>query len=159
MKTKVVSIRDNLSNPMTAIWIQRFHHTRKGLLIVTWWRHQMETFSALLALCAGIHRSPVNSFHKGQWRGALVFSLICAWINGLRRHGAHCDVIVMVRWSHDPVTFMMRFTGKLSLYWNGSLIFNLTFTKCLLHGHIFALYMFAMYRAVCDSPVSQLVPV
>ena len=22
-----------------------------------WWRHQMETFSALLALCAGIHRS------------------------------------------------------------------------------------------------------
>ena len=26
----------------------------------------------------GIHRSPVNSPHKGQWRGALVFSLICA---------------------------------------------------------------------------------
>ena len=24
----------------------------------TWWRHQMETFSALLAICAGIHRSP-----------------------------------------------------------------------------------------------------
>ena len=30
----------------------------------------------------GIHRSPVNSPHKGQWRGALMFSLICAWING-----------------------------------------------------------------------------
>ena len=30
----------------------------------------------------GIHRSPVNSPHKGQWRGALVFSLICVWING-----------------------------------------------------------------------------
>ena len=30
----------------------------------------------------GIHRSPVNSPHKGQWRGALVFSLICACING-----------------------------------------------------------------------------
>ena len=30
----------------------------------------------------GIHQSPVNSPHKGQWRGALVFSLICAWING-----------------------------------------------------------------------------
>ena len=25
----------------------------------------------------GIHRSPVNSPHKGQWRGALIFSLIC----------------------------------------------------------------------------------
>ena len=49
----------------------------------------------------GIHRSPVNSPLKGQWRGALVFSLICAWINGwvnnrqagdLRRHGVHYDV-------------------------------------------------------------------
>ena len=29
----------------------------------------------------GIHRSPVNSPHKGQWRGALMFSLICVWIN------------------------------------------------------------------------------
>ena len=28
-----------------------------------------------------IHRSPVNSSHKGQWRGALMFSLICVWIN------------------------------------------------------------------------------
>ena len=54
----------------------------------------------------GIHRSPVNSPHKGQWRGALMFSLICAWINGwanngeaggLRRHRAHCDVTVMVK--------------------------------------------------------------
>ena len=41
----------------------------------TWWRHQMETFSASLALCAG--NSPVNSPHKGRWRGALMFSLIC----------------------------------------------------------------------------------
>ena len=26
--------------------------------------------------------SPVNSPHKGQWRGALMFSLVCVWING-----------------------------------------------------------------------------
>ena len=52
----------------------------------------------------GIHGSPVNSPHKGQWRGALMFSLIYAWINGwvnnreasdLRRHRAHYDVTVM----------------------------------------------------------------
>ena len=52
----------------------------------------------------GIHRSPVNSPHKGQWRGALMFSLICTRINGwvnndeagdLRRHRAHYDVTVM----------------------------------------------------------------
>ena len=64
----------------------------------TWWRHQMETFSALLAICTA------NSPHKGQWRGALMFSLICAWINGwvnnreagdLRRYRTHCVVIVM----------------------------------------------------------------
>ena len=30
----------------------------------------------------GVHWSPVNSPHKGQWGGALMFSLICDWING-----------------------------------------------------------------------------
>ena len=44
-----------------------------------WWRHQMETFSALLALSAGNLPVPVNSPHKGQWRRALMFSLICVW--------------------------------------------------------------------------------
>ena len=52
----------------------------------------------------GIHRWPVDSPHKGQWRGALTFSLICAWTNGWannrgagysRRHRAHHDVTVM----------------------------------------------------------------
>ena len=52
----------------------------------------------------GIHRWPVNSPHKGQWRGALMFSLICAWIHGLinnceasdlRCHCTHYDVTVM----------------------------------------------------------------
>ena len=41
---------------------------------------------------------------KGQWRGALMFSLICAWTNSwvnnrdagdLRRHRTHYDVIVI----------------------------------------------------------------
>ena len=52
----------------------------------------------------GIHRSSVNSSHKGQWRGALMFSLICActngWVNNggagdLRHHRAHYDATVM----------------------------------------------------------------
>ena len=47
----------------------------------------------------GIHRSPVNSPHKGQWRGALMYTLICARINGeagdLRRYRGHYDVSVM----------------------------------------------------------------
>ena len=66
----------------------------------------------------GIHRSPVNSQHKGQRRGALMFSLICARINGwvnnsearnLRRHHAHCDVTVM--YMAVPV---IRFSVRLS---------------------------------------------
>ena len=51
-----------------------------------------------------IRRSLVNSLHKGQWCRALMFSLICAWINdwvnnheagGLRCHLAHYDVTGM----------------------------------------------------------------
>ena len=70
----------------------------------SWWCHQMETFSALLSICAGTSPTPVNSPSKGQWRGALMFSLICAWMNywvnngeagDLRRHRAHYDVTVM----------------------------------------------------------------
>ena len=61
------------------------------------WKH----FPRYWPLVRGIHRSPVNSSHKGQWRGALMFSFICAWINGwvnnrdLRRHRAHYDIIVI----------------------------------------------------------------
>ena len=42
------------------------------------WKH----FPRYWPFVRGIHRSPVNSPHKGQWRRALVFSLIWAWING-----------------------------------------------------------------------------
>ena len=63
------------------------------------WKH----FPSNWPFGRGIHRSPVNFPHKGQWRGALMFSLICAWINdwvnnreadSLRRYRAHYDVIV-----------------------------------------------------------------
>ena len=64
------------------------------------WKH----FPRYWPFVRGTHRSPVNSPHKGQWRGALMFSSICTWINGwvnnheagnLRRHRAHYDVTVM----------------------------------------------------------------
>ena len=45
----------------------------------SWWRHQMETSSALLALCKGNPPVTGGSPHKGQWRGALVFSSICVY--------------------------------------------------------------------------------
>ena len=71
---------------------------------VSWWRHQMETFPHYWPFVQGIHRSPMNSSHKGQWRGHLIFSLICAWTNGWvnardtgnLRHHSHYDVTVMM---------------------------------------------------------------
>ena len=67
------------------------------------WKH----FPRYWPFVRGIHRSPVNSPHKCQWRGALMSSLICVWINmincwvnnreagDLRRYRAHHEVIVM----------------------------------------------------------------
>ena len=64
------------------------------------WKH----FPHYWPFVRGIYWSPMNSPHKGQWRGTLMFSLICAWINGcvnnreagnLRCHHAHYEVIVM----------------------------------------------------------------
>ena len=72
---------------------------------LSWWCRQMTIFTALLDLCEGNHRSPVDSPHKGQRGGALMFSLSCARTNccvnnrdagDLRRHRAHCDVAVML---------------------------------------------------------------
>ena len=66
------------------------------------WKH----FRRYWPFVRGIHRSTVKSPHKGQWRGALMFSLIRAWINAwvnngeagdLRRHRAHYDVTLVWR--------------------------------------------------------------
>ena len=72
------------------------------------WKH----FPRYWPFVRGIHQWPVNSPRKGPWRGALIFSLICAWTNrwvnnpnagGLRRHRAHCDVIIMIWWQNNYV--------------------------------------------------------
>ena len=64
------------------------------------WNH----FPRYWPFVRGIDRWLVNFPHKGQWRGALMFSLIWAfnnsWVNNgypgdLGGHDAHYDVIVM----------------------------------------------------------------
>ena len=63
-----------------------------------------------------IHRSPVNSPHKGQWRGALMSSLICALNKGLSKQSwgwwfetpsrpiwRHCNESVLGSWSLSGV--------------------------------------------------------
>ena len=69
------------------------------------WKH----FPRYWPFARRIHQSPVKSPHKGQWRGALMFSLICIWINGwvnnreagdLRSYRTHNDVTVTVMAIH-----------------------------------------------------------
>ena len=76
------------------VWLQRWNMMTSS---------NGNIFAVTGPLC-GIHRSPVNSPHKGQWRGALMFSLICDRINGwvnngeagdLRGHRAHYNVTVI----------------------------------------------------------------
>ena len=80
------------------------------------WKH----FPRYWPFMRWVHLSPVNSPHKGQWCGALMYSLIWTWIyswinNGeagdLRRHRTHYDVTAMpdvyiltqkMTWQHTP---------------------------------------------------------
>ena len=85
-------------------WLMSFFSP--GLLHrYSWWRHPMEHFQHYWPFVREIHRSTVDSSNKGQWRGALMYSLICAWTNGwvyngnagdLRPHRVHYDVAIMV---------------------------------------------------------------
>ena len=92
-----------LSNCGLVTWhIVNWTNAWIGTIPEPWWRHQH--FSRYWPFVRGIHRSTVNPPHKGQWRGALMFSLICVrindWVNNreagdLRCHCTHYDVIVM----------------------------------------------------------------
>ena len=91
------------------------------------WKH----FPRYWPFVWGIHRSPVNSPHKAQWRGPLMFTLICVWINDwvnnrepghLRRYRAHYDVNLMGQsintcvWWYAPIvkgTRCLRHPGLL----------------------------------------------
>ena len=78
----------------------------------------------------GIHRSTVNSPHNGQWRGSLMFSMICAWMNvwvnnreagDLRCHHAHYDVTVMT-----PNFLATKFGGFMKKKWGRGQIVTVT---------------------------------
>ena len=85
----------------TSLWKYLLEHVHlRNCDDVIKWKH----FPRNWPFVRKIHRSPVNFPHKGQWRGALMFSLIYVWINDwannreagdLRRQHGHYDVIVM----------------------------------------------------------------
>ena len=87
--------------------------TKRGGGVVRWWgevyKSQLRTRIPVVLYrlwsCSNWDVHVMNSPHKGQWRGALMFSVICIWINcwvnnseagDLRRHRAHYYVSVMI---------------------------------------------------------------
>ena len=98
------------------------------------WKH----FPHYWPFVRGFHPSPVNSHHKGQWLGALMFSLICTWINAwvnnhkagdLRCHRAHYDVIVMCISYWDIIVGRLLYP-LLQQSWKRGILISL-FSVCL----------------------------
>ena len=132
----------------------------------TWWRHQMETFPALLAICAW--NSPVPGEFPAQrpvTRSFDVFFLICVWINGwvnngeagdMRRYRAHYDVTVMCRTHQRPTKHLMPrqngrrfadifiFCMKIAAFW------------FKFHGNVSALAQILTWHRTGDKPLSEL---
>ena len=86
------------------------------------WKH----FPRYWPFVRGIRRSQVNSPRKSQWRGALMFSLICVWMNScinnreagdLRHHHTHYDItVIQPIWSNGFRGINSRpFNGPLAL--------------------------------------------
>ena len=110
---------------ITPMWMPQNHDD-----VIKW-----KDFPRYWPFVSGIHRSPVDSPHKGQWRGALMLSLICASTAGLannryagdlRRLHAHYDVTVMTsrtrsqHWCREwfgAVIIVCIFSG---IYYNSS---------------------------------------
>ena len=108
-------------------WANEFTSQHKAHDDLIKWKH----FPCYWPFVRGI--SP----HKGRWRGALIFSLMCAWINGwvsnreasdLRRHRAHYNVTVMkmadeiIDWhfTHLPPTISQKHRSSLVAHWRSS---------------------------------------
>ena len=125
----------------------------------------MATFSAALAL--SVRNSPVNYPHKDQWRGALMFSLICTWTNGwvnnrdadhLRRRRAHYDITV-VTWDvprHLALSELNRsIHGSMYMYSSTpqKLMTSSRFHSADINATLFAkrvtFFVFVNYSSIC----------
>ena len=103
---------DSNAEDVSMAW--RPHKNHDDVII---WRY----FPRYWPFVRGIHWSPMNSQHKGQWRGALVFSLICNWVNGcinnrkagdLRRDRVHFDATLMSSGHGTTERFINRTQAK-----------------------------------------------
>ena len=77
------------------------------------WRH----FPRYWPFVRGVHWSPVNSRHEGRWCGALMFSLVCAWVGGwvdnerLVAWGAITPIMASLQWFHTSTGMPNHWEG------------------------------------------------
>ena len=76
---------------LAMVYATHIMHGTFDLLMVVYMDHHYDVIKwnhlpRYWPLVRGIHRSPVNSLHKGQGRGSLMFSLICALNGRLSKH-------------------------------------------------------------------------
>ena len=137
-----------------------------GKRLISWYHHAYRTWTGLAhhddvikwkhfprywPFVRGIHRSP----QKGQWRGALMFSFICVWVDGwvnnrgagdLRRYRAHYDVIVM---RNDNFYWLQNRTCHRHGVYISSVLFNQ-----ILHAHAQVGYCFDIARDLIPTHVT-----
>ena len=103
--------------------------------LTSWWRHQMETFSASLALCAGnsvvTGEFPSQSPVIRSFKVSLIWAWINCWVNNReagesRRHRTHYDVIVM-HWGRDEIDAILQTTFSNVFSWMKMYEFRLKF--------------------------------
>ena len=110
---------------IACLFVMPTKHRQKHLLwthddVITW-KH----FPCYWPFVRGIRRSPVNSPHKAQWRGALMFSLICILNKRLSKQSwgwwfetpscslsCHCNAMNKCFW--DAVEYLSE---KMSYTW------------------------------------------
>ena len=108
----------------------KIHEIMYGLPWMTsfcpWWRHQMETFSMLLAICAG--NSPFPAQRPGTRSFDVFFDLRLnnGWVNNgeagdLRRHCAHYDVTLVQSEGFANESLSNRFMND-QLFFSGKAI-------------------------------------
>ena len=130
---------------------------------LSWWRHQMEIFSALLAICAGNSPVPVNSPHKGQWCGALMVVFFYLRLNkrlSKQSWGCWFETLPRPLWRHSNGwinTFQAStcFTqGRISLPQCREIIENKNISLCILKifQHIGVRPQTLTVRHICLNP-------
>ena len=133
----------------------KIHYKKVHDDVIKW-----KQFPRYWPLVRGIHRSPVNSPHKGQWRGALMFSLIYACSNGwankrdgcdLRRYRTHYDVIVMwysENWKQRGINELNHNSGWLIKLCDLARILNIMWFIYHRNNHMVINWMFRKWHKI-----------